>query len=61
MELVEPKIESNEKPMLAEFSIADILDSSQTQSQDVHMMRHYLLRMLKKKSHEVNYLIVHEK
>lgn len=53
MEIQENRPENEEKPVMAEFSIADILDTSLNQSHDVQVMRHYLLRMMKRKNHEV--------
>lgn len=54
----EVKQECEENPIVGEFSIADILNSSQAQSHDVQLMRHYFLRMIKKKNHEVSPLLV---
>lgn len=42
--------EENQIPK--EFSIDDFLNTSNAQIHDAHIMRHYLMRMLKKKNHE---------
>lgn len=49
--------EGENKPEITEFSIADMLESSNNQSHDVQIMRHYLLRMMKRKSHEVKFFL----
>lgn len=38
-----------------EVTLSDILNSDQNPSHGVQVMRHYLLRMMKKKNHEVNF------
>lgn len=41
------------RPTEEEVTITDIWNSDQSPSHGVRVMRHYLLRMMKKKNHEV--------